>query len=81
MLYSDDFSTPKYLSAVRVFVFLIAVHAAWPGIAAEREGRDRGHDGGGVQGLIRLREWRPWRANLLKQEGRIADRKKETGEE
>lgn len=63
---SDDFSTPRYLSAVHVFVFLIAVHAAWPGIAAVREGRDRGHNRGGVQGLVRLREWGPWRTNLLK---------------
>lgn len=74
---SDDFSTPRYLSAVSVFVFLIAVHTAWPGIAVEREGRDRGHDRGGVQGLVRLREWGPWRTNLLKREGRIEERARE----
>lgn len=74
---SEDFSTLRYLLAVRVFVFLIAVHAAWPDIAVEREGGDRGHDHGGVQGLVRLREWGPWRTNLLEREGRIEERERD----
>lgn len=77
---------PKYLCDVRLFsveIIVIDAQASQPGGAVERQGRDRGGEGGGgLQRVVRLGERRPWGGIFLdhhKERGKGGRRKERKG--